>query len=177
MRRIPPLPFVACLALGLGGCGTASAPPAAAGRHPAQAPDWVSLERTSGGRTNYLVTLFTDGHVLFEGLTSVKAQGTFSKTISRAKAADIFAQIDQLQLERRPRRYDTDTAQRGNDTVIVKTAPVDQPWDTLRVKRHGQSMRIDGLFFAPHDITDLKKNIEEAIGLAEWIGDRSEWKY
>lgn len=177
MRRFPPLPLIACLALGLAGCGTASSPAGAGGGQPARAPDWVSLERTSGGRTNYLVTLFTDGHVLFEGLTSVKAQGTFSKTISHAQAAAIFAQIDQLQLELRPKRYDTETAQRGNDSVIVKTASTDQPWDTLRLKRHGQSVRIDGLFFAPQDIADLRKNIEESIGLAEWIGERSEWKY
>jgi hypothetical protein len=177
MRRTEPLSFLACLALALAGCGTASTPTPSAGSQNARVPDWVSLERTAGGRTVYLVTLFTDGHVLFEGLTSVKYQGTFSKTIPQAKAAAIFAEIDRLQLERRPRRYDTETAQQGNDSVIVKTASTDQPWDTIRVKRHGQSVRIDGLFYAPSDITDLKKNIEESTGLAQWVGERSEWKY
>jgi hypothetical protein len=179
MRRIQSLVLVACVAAMLGGCETDSNQPiiGAQGAAVTRVPDYVSLERTAGGRTQYLVTLFSDGHVLFEGLSSVKFKGTFSKTISHANTASIFGALERLELHKRAKRYDTQNAQRGEDSVIDRVASTEAPWETIRLKLHGQSERIDGLFFAPADILDLKKQIETSVGLAEWVGEPHEWKY
>ena len=175
MRAARHLVSLACLLPGLAGCESRPGNVGTAANEPA----WISLERTTGGAVVspvYRVTLFEDGRVLFEGVTSVKSKGSFTKTISRAAAAEVFNRIEQVQLWERARRYDTESAMSGRDSVIVKQASTEAAWDIIRAKARNRSVRIDGLFYAPHDLIDLKKLIEKNVGLAEWIGEPHEWK-
>lgn len=142
-------------------------------------PGFVSLERTTNAAGAaagpvYIVTLFTDGRVIFEGNAAVKSKGTFSKTIPMDAADAVFARIDAINLWDRERRYDVERAEAGGDSIIVRTASTEVPWDILRARNRGRSIRIDGLFFAPHEIMDLKNFVEKTVGLAEWIGEPQE---
>lgn len=175
MRTGQPFVILSCLLLAAAGCESTPA----SGGSGKSGPAWISLERTTGGQSVspvYRVTLYEDGGVLFEGVTSVKSKGTFTKTIPREKAAAIFTRIEQVELWERQRRYDTETITRGAETTIGRQAPLEVPWDILRAQNRGRTIRIDGLFFAPYELIELKKLIEESVGLAEWIGEQHEWK-
>jgi hypothetical protein len=143
-------------------------------------PAWISLERTRGTAPEsgpvYRVTLYEDGSVLFEGAASVKSKGTFSKQIPGAKAAAIFAMMDGINLWQMLTHYDEERSDGGTDSRILRVASRDVPWDILTARSLGRFKRIDGLFYAPHDLRHLKTHIEEAVGLAQWIGESSEWK-
>ena len=167
----------ALLILIFAGCATTATPPGASSRPPApREPAWVSLERTPNGAGAavgpvYIVTLFEDGKVIYEGHAAVKRKGTFSRTIPREHAAEIFSTIETINLWERPRRYDVERIERGGDSVIVRRASDEVPWDILRARSHGRMIRIDGLFFAPHDILALKQLIERRVDLAAWLGE------
>jgi hypothetical protein len=156
-----------------GGCATAPKANATA------APAYVSLERVTAGRVvgpAYVLTLYEDGRVLFEGHASVKSKGTFTKRIPPAEAARIFAELETANIWEREPRYDVERADQGGDSRILRVAPTEAPWDNLIARSRGRFKRIDGLFFAPRVLLDLKAHIEEAVGLAEWIGQPGEWK-
>lgn len=193
--RIIPRSALMFATLALAACGGPSAPPVLGGsssadRSPAanetqarrpQNVSWISLERTrtaSGAAAGpvYVVTLFNDGRVIFEGHASVKAKGTFSKTIPVRDAALVFADIDAINLWERPHRYDVERAERNGDSIILRTASTEVPWDILRARDRGRTIRIDGLFFAPHDILALKTLVEKTVGLTDWVGEPHEWR-
>jgi hypothetical protein len=175
MRLAGLLVSFACLLLVLAACESRPMSTGTADNEPA----WISLERTTGGSVVspvYRVTLFEDGRVLFEGVASVKSKGSFTKTIPREAAAEVFHRIEQVQLWERQRRYDTESANSGGDSVIVKQASTEAAWDIIRAKARNRSVRIDGLFFAPQELVELKKLVERNVGLAEWVGAPDEWK-
>ena len=58
--------------------------------------------------------------------------------------------------------------------ILLAAASTEVPWDILRAHNRGRSIRIDGLFFAPHEIMDLKNLVEKTVDLAEWIGEPQE---
>jgi hypothetical protein len=154
----------------LGGCESAARAPAA--------PGFVSIERvTAGGAAGpaYLVTLFEDGQVLFEGHSAVKSKGTFAKRIPATEAARIFGELEAANIWERDPRYDVERGGQ-NDNQIVRVAANNAPRENLTVRRRGRFKRIDGLFFAPRELLEVKNHIEQAIGLAEWIGPPGEWK-
>jgi hypothetical protein len=159
--------FIAVATLALfSGCETQ--PTSAAAHEPA----WIALERTPGGGPEspvYTVTLYEDGRVLFEGRSGVHRKGTFTKEIPRAKAAAIFSEIEGVDLWNRDPRYDYERAQVGNDDRIIRQAPKDSSWDILTARSRGRFKRIDGLFFAPHELIDLVRHVQETVGLSEWI--------
>lgn len=159
----------------LAGCST----DAPAARPNAAAPNWIALEKTGGGLTvgpEYVVTLFSDGRVLFEGRAHVKSKGSFTRTVPREQARAIFAELEAINIWDRAPRYDTERANRGGDEVVVKLAPTDTAWDVITLRNNGRFKRIDGLFYAPHDLLDFKRHIEQTVGLSEWIGDPREWQ-
>lgn len=146
-----------------------------------QEPAWISFERTrtdSGAAPGpvYVVTLYDDGKVIFEGHAQVKRKGTFSRSLPRDAASRLFAQIETMNLWDRPRRYDVERANRGGDEIIVRSASTEVPWDIVRAKRQGRLLRIDGLFFAPADLLAFKQDFEQTVGLAEFIGEPHEWQ-
>lgn len=146
-----------------------------------QEPAWISLERTrtdSGAAPGpvYVVTVFEDGKVIFEGHASVKSKGTFTKNIPPATAAALLSELETLNLWERERRYDVERVNRAGDSVIVRTASSEVPWDIIRARNRSRILRIDGLFFAPSDILRFKEHVEQAVGLAAWIGEPHEWK-
>jgi hypothetical protein len=145
----------------------------------AASPNWVSVQRTGGGLSIspiYVVTLFADGRVLFEGQSWGKSNGSFTRTIPREQAAKIFTQLEAVDFWNRAPRYDTESATQGDNSVIVKLAPSDTPWTILTARSNGRFKRIDGLFYAPHELIDLKKEIEKVTRIDEWIGEPIEWK-
>jgi hypothetical protein len=153
----------------------ATAPLGTASSRAPREPNSLSLERTPNAAgvpvgPVYVVTLFEDGTAIFEGHANVRSQGTFKKTIPREQAAQLFAQVELLNLWNRERRYDVERSESGGDSRIVRTASTEVPWDILRIRMQGRTLRIDGLFFAPHDLLEFKAKIERAVGLAEWIG-------
>jgi hypothetical protein len=157
----------------LAGCETTPKTSAAA------APAYVSLERVTAGQVvgpAYVVTLYEDGGVLFEGHASVKSKGTFTKRIPPAEAARIFAELEAANIWEREPRYDVERGGQAGDSRILRVAPTEAAWDNLIARRRGRFKRIDGLFFAPSVLLDLKTHIEKAVGLAEWIGQPGEWK-
>lgn len=164
LRWLVPLLFAAFFA----GCATSGSPSAKPG-----APSYIALERTAGRLAEapvYLVTLYSDGGVLFEGRANVRSKGTFTKRIPPESAAALFTQLDAIDFWNRWPRYDEDRTKRGNDDVIVAVASPDVPWDILSARHRGRFKRIDGLFYAPRELTDFKRRFEEVVGLADWIG-------
>lgn len=149
----------------------AHAPPKPATR--SAAPGYIALERTAGSLAEapvYTVTLFEDGHVLFEGRAGVKTKGTFSKRIPLERAVALFRQLDAISFwDRRP-HYTEERVNRSGDEVIARVASPDSPWDIISARYRGQFKRIDGLFFAPHELIEFKTLLEETVGLAAWIG-------
>jgi len=172
-QLMPALGAVLALALS-SGCETPKTTATASA-----APGFISLERITAGRVvgpAYLVTLFEDGRVLFEGHASVKSKGSFSKRIPVAEAARIFAEMEGINLWERDPRYDVERGGQGGDSRILRTAPTEAAWDNIIARHRGRFKRIDGLFFAPQALLELKAHIEEAVGLAEWVGQPGEWK-
>lgn len=177
--KLFPLATALVAALLLASCGTPGATGNTATKSAPREPNWISLERTPNAAgvpvgPVYVVTLFEDGRVIFEGHAAVAHQGTHSKTIPRVQARAVFTRFETLNLWDRERRYDVERANRGGDSVIVRTASEEVPWDILRARVHGRLLRIDGLFFAPHDILDFKAFIEKTVGLTDWIGQPAE---
>ena len=153
------------IAVALTGCETESksAQPAA--------PAWVALQRTAGADPNaraYVVTLFEDGKVLFEGQSRLR-RGTSTKVIPARQAAVVFRELDVIDFWNRPPRYDVDRLDRGADSKIMKIASPDVPWDIITAKHGNRFKRIDGLFFAPSELIELKKLIQTTVSLDEWV--------
>src|SRR6266542_4911076 len=97
-------------ALLIAGCG--SAPAAGPAPKPAAAtarrmPAWVSLERTEGGQSLSLVTLFEDGRVVFEGVAGDRRR-TLAKNIPREQAGKVFAMLETIDFWHRAARYDVE---------------------------------------------------------------------
>lgn len=156
----------------LSGCQAASSSSPSTS-HAAAAQGWVSLERTSGALREapvYLVTLYEDGGVLFEGRANVRSKGTFAKHIPPERAAVVFARLDAIDFWNREPRYDEERESKATgESLILRTASRDLPWDTIAARRHNRFKRIDGLFFAPRELIDLKILIEQTVDLAAWI--------
>ena len=166
-----PLLIVPLLALAILAACTAPAPSSSsstAKSSPSRQPGWVSLERTEGGTSIYLVTLFEDGRAVFEGLVDGRRR-TLTKTVPRERVAAVFSKLESVDFWNRAARYDVERAMQGGDQVIVRTASNDAPWEILRAQRQSRLKRIDGLFFAPSELIELKTLIEETTGLAEWL--------
>jgi hypothetical protein len=163
------------IGLALAGCEHTATPASGNARGKTSAPaapGWVALERTSGNRPeapSYVVTLFDDGRVMFEARANVKTRGTFSKRVPAERAAAVFTRMEAIELWQRQPRYDEQRGARGGDDVILAVASRDDPWDILTARCHGQFKRIDGLFYAPSDLLDLKQLIEDTVGLAELL--------
>ena len=102
---------------------------------------------------------------------AVKNKATLARVIPPEKAAAIFRELDTVNLWERAPRYDTESMTRtGFDRVLVNSAPPSgAPWDILTARSRGRFKRIDGLFFAPHELLELKQHIEQAVGLADWV--------
>jgi hypothetical protein len=148
------------------GCETNS-PPAQA-----SSPGWVALQRTPGtdpSAPRYTVTLYENGKVLFEGQSGVKWTGAATKTISATQAARIFRELDAIDFWNRQPRYDVERADRGVESVITKVASPDTSWDIISARHRGRFKRIDGLFFAPFQLLQLKALIENSVGLSDWV--------
>lgn len=173
---------ICSLLLLLAGCASGTEGPSGPGRSASERmPSWISLERTpsgSGEATSpvYVVTLFEDGRVLFEGHRLVKSKGTFTRTIPREEAERVFRRMHTIRLWDRQPRYDEERAMQGGDEVIVRTASTETSWDILRASDRGRTVRIDGLFFAPRELIDFKEMVEKVVGLAAWVGEPSEWQ-
>ena len=168
--RLAAVVFGATAAALLGGCETTPGRP--------RMPSTISLEHVNGGRAVgpvYVVTLYDDGRVLFEGHASVKSKGTFTKHIPPEEARRIFGEAETANIWERESRYDIE---RGgeNENQIVRIAPTDAASDNLILSTPGRTKRIDALFYPPRVLQDLKTHIEQAVGLAEWVGPPSEWK-
>jgi hypothetical protein len=163
--------LLAAILLGFAGCETAPSS-ATSSSDRGDPPGWVALERTPGNLPEapaYVVTLFEDGKVLFEGATGVPRKGTATKRIPADHAARVFARLEEIDLWALAPRYDYERANRGMDSVIVAVAPQGAPSDILTAQRRHRFKRIDGLFFAPRELLDFKKLLEETVGLAEWL--------
>ena len=161
-------------ALVLAGCESAPAGAAVradgvSGGSSTHAPAWVALERSGNSGLIYRVTLFEGGAVLFEGSASSRRPGSVSRHIPPEKAAAIFRQLEIVDFWEREPRYDIERTNRGADSLITRTAPEDALWDTIIAQRSSRTKRIDGLFFAPQELIDLKKTIEDTVGLATWL--------
>lgn len=170
MRRLTLGLLFTLLATLFWGCetpGGRASPGATSGGAP-RLPAWASLERTEEGRSLYVVTLFEDGRAMFEGAVGGRRR-TLTKPVDAGQAARVFQMVEAIDLWNRQPRYDVEHARQGNDSVVVRTASPDEPWDILRVQRQGRTKRIDGLFFAPRDILELKSLIEETVGLKDWL--------
>lgn len=165
--------FLGALLLLLAGCESAPAPRATAKTGAAHASDpalsWVALERSGGSGLLYRVTLYIDGSVLFEGARNSVHPGSSWKHLSPASADRVFRQIELANFWDRYPRYDVERSQRGGDSIITATAPPDALWDGIVAQHRGRSKRIDGLFFAPRELLELKTFIEETVGLADWL--------
>lgn len=173
MRLPLRLGILGALLFALCGCETTAPTPAAT--RPATPtgtrvrPAWVSLERSGGSSLLYRVTLYADGAVLFEGAPNSARPGSMGKHIPPAAAAAIFRQLELVSFWEFEPRYDAQRTPQGNDFVITASAPLDAPWDAIIAQNVSRVKRIDGLFYAPRELLDLKAAIEQAVGLAAWL--------
>lgn len=138
-----------------------------------QSPGFISLERTAGllpEGPRYVVTLFQDGDVLFEGHANVLHKGTQTIRIPLERARALFQRLEAINFWERHPRYTEDRAISGGDDKILRVAPEGAPMDIVTVRYQGRFKRIDGLFFAPTELLEFKRAIEEAVGLDEWLG-------
>ena len=155
------------------GAGCASSPGSAAATATARnrMPAWVSLERTFGGRSIYVITLREDGHAMFEAQTPQNTRRTLTKVLPASVVAPVFSQVELLNFWDRPGGYDVERTQVGGDSRITATAAPDAPWDILRAQRGSRIKRIDGLFFAPRDMIEFKALIERTVDLPGWTAE------
>jgi hypothetical protein len=159
----------------LAACENAPAPSSSSSRHAAasQAPGSISLERTAGllpEGPRYVVTLFQDGLVVFEGYADVPHKGTQTKHIAPDRARALFTRLDAINFWERNPRYTEERATTGADDKILRVAPEGAPMDIMTARYQGRFKRIDGLFFAPTELLDFKRAIEETVGLDDWLG-------
>jgi hypothetical protein len=116
------------------------------------------------------VTLFQDGQVVFEGHANVLHKGTQTKRIPAERARALFVRLDAINFWERNPRYTEERATTGTDDKILRVAPDDAPLDVMTARYQGRFKRIDGLFFAPTELVEFKRAIEDAVGLDEWLG-------
>jgi hypothetical protein len=160
--------------LAFAGCESAATGPGAKARAGGEGggthvPAWVALERSGNNGLIYRVTLFEGGAVLFEGAGNSRRPGSVSRHIPPESASAIFRQLELVDFWEREPRYDIERTNRGGDSLITRTAPEDAIWDAIVAQRASRTKRIDGLFFAPQELLDLKKSLEQTVGLAAWL--------
>jgi hypothetical protein len=164
MKRILVL---AGVLLGLLGCSNATTAP--------KETTWISRELTGGGFSvgpSYLVTIFTDGRVVFKGISDVKRQETLTKRISPKAVAPLFAKLTSINFEQLKDRYDRHEL--ANGTIVLP--PTDTPIVILTLQVDGRSKRIEDISYAPSDVKALSEMVRESANVADWIGRPTERK-
>jgi hypothetical protein len=136
-------------------------------------PVSISLERTIcfGACPSYVVTLFADGRVTYEGRHFVKVRGAHWKTIPAAKLAPLFAKLDAVHFWEFKDRYSMVVNPDGSIEVVT-----DQPTYTVTVKTEGKTKRVVDYYGAPKALRELEDLIDTTAGVEEWIGKPEERK-
>jgi hypothetical protein len=133
----------------------------------------VSLERTLcyGTCPSYVVTLFADGRVTFEGREYVKAKGAHSRRIPATKLAPLYAKIEAIHFWDLQDSYRF--VKRPDGAVEMVT---DLPTYFVTVKTATKSKRVQDYHGSPKELRELEELIDTIAGVDEWIGKPGERK-
>ena len=150
--------------------GADALPGGAAGR---ENPVSISLERTIcyGACPSYVLTVFADGRITYEGRHFVKVRGSHWKTIPTAKLAPLFAKLDAVHFWKFKDSYYVVVNPDGSIEAVT-----DQPTYTVTVKTGGQTKRVVDYYGAPKALRELEDLIDTTAGVEEWIGKPDERK-
>lgn len=133
---------------------------------------FVSLERTGclGDCPRYVLTLYADGLVKFEGRGSVKKQGVFTKRVSRAAVAQVFSNAESVGFWSMQENYaESKIVTKGDDTV-VELPPTDLPACFITVRTATRMKRVYDYWGAPASLRELERLVDATADAAEWIG-------
>ena len=136
-------------------------------------PISISLERTIcyGACPSYVVTLFADGRVTYEGRNFVKTKGAHWKTIPTAKLTPLFAKLEAIHFWEFKDHYHFVENADGSIQLVT-----DQPTYTVTVKTQGKTKRVVDYYGAPKALRELEVLIDTTAGVEEWIGKPEERK-
>lgn len=161
--------------LGASGCAQ-HAPRGAAAGAPRGAPDpareatTVTLERTPcfGTCPVYALTLTSDGRVVFEGRRFVDSIGTFTAHIAASAFDALLHQFDEQQFFTLDDRY-------VMGEKNCQPYATDAPTAISSITARGQTKRVEhdaGCASAPARLQEIERAIDQAAGVARWIGRR-----
>lgn len=134
-------------------------------------PVSISLERTIcfGACPSYVVTLFADGRVTYEGRNFVKTKGAHWKTIPTAKLQPLFEKLEAVHFWEFKDHYHFVENPAGSIQIVS-----DQPTYTITVKTRGKTKRVVDYYGAPKALRELEALIDTTAGVEEWIGKPEE---
>lgn len=129
----------------------------------------ITLQRTVcyGTCPEYKLTIFTDGRVLYEGISSVKTKGKAWGRITRAQLEELILHFQNIYYFNLADSYTP-------GTKVCPQSMTDMPAATTSLTRNGKSKTIihyhgcRGLTVLDL-LTALENKIDEAVGVKKWV--------
>lgn len=140
---------------------------ASAGRRPRRTKV-ITLERTRcfGACPVYKLTIFSDGHVSYEGIKYVRKIGKATGHISRAKLNDLVEEFTNIYYFNLPASYTPGTKQCPQVVTDLPSAITSLTWQRRSHSiNHYQGCRGSSTLEA---LTELENKIDEVVNVTKW---------
>lgn len=133
---------------------------------------FISLERTGcfGSCPIYVVTLYQDGAVRFEGRDYVKKKGVFVKRVDRAAVERLFEKAESIGFWQLQDTYAISKEVKKGDDAIIELPPTDLPTRYVTLRTAKKMKRVQDYWGAPAELRELERLIDATAGVAEWVG-------
>lgn len=123
----------------------------------------ITLERTAcfGACPMYVLALYEDGTVVFNGLRFVQEEGLRIRNIGAEKIQDLVGHARRISYTSMDDRYE------GSAT---DPSPTDLPSAITSVRIGGNTKSISDYWGAPATLREFERHIDELTGSDKWIG-------
>ncbi len=131
----------------------------------------ISLERTGcfGSCPSYVVSLYEDGLVKFEGRDFVARKGVFTKRVLRSAVARVFARAESIRFWELQDKYAVAEEVKQGGETIVRLPPTDLPTRYVTVRTATKTKRIEDYWGAPPELHELEKLIDTTADVSAWV--------
>lgn len=154
------------LVISLAGCAS---PPSSEAR-PGVA--FIALERSGcfGSCPSYVLTVFEDGVVRFEGRDFVKRRGIFLSRAPSSAVHALFAKVEAIGFWDMPNDFSGTREVVRDGQTVLELAPTDHPSRFVTVEMGGRKKTIRDYWNAPASLRDLEKSIDRVGDAEKWVG-------